>query len=104
MRNQLLRDSDWASMAHSLEIRVPFADIELISDCAQVFATAPGISKDSVAESVTTSLPEGLLSRVKTGFSTPLGDWYRADSGTNAPGLRGWARFVLDRQHKRLLA
>jgi asparagine synthase (glutamine-hydrolysing) len=26
MRNQLLRDTDWASMAHSLEIRVPFVD------------------------------------------------------------------------------
>ena len=23
MRNQLLRDSDWAGMAHSIEIRVP---------------------------------------------------------------------------------
>jgi len=27
MRNQLLRDTDWASMAHGLEVRVPFADI-----------------------------------------------------------------------------
>src|SRR5439155_17221884 len=26
MRNQLLRDSDWAGMAHSLEIRVPLVD------------------------------------------------------------------------------
>jgi len=30
MRNQLLRDSDWASMAHGLEVRVPFVDICLI--------------------------------------------------------------------------
>ena len=27
MRNQLLRDSDWSGMAHSLEIRVPFVDL-----------------------------------------------------------------------------
>ena len=26
MRNQILRDSDWASMAHGLEVRVPFVD------------------------------------------------------------------------------
>ena len=26
MRNQLLRDTDWASMAHSLEVRVPLVD------------------------------------------------------------------------------
>ena len=30
MRNQLLRDSDWAGMAHSLEIRVPMVDTELL--------------------------------------------------------------------------
>jgi len=30
MRNQLLRDSDWAGMAHSLEIRVPLVDVELL--------------------------------------------------------------------------
>ena len=29
MRNQLLRDSDWAGMAHSIEIRVPFVDVDL---------------------------------------------------------------------------
>ncbi len=30
MRHQLLRDSDWASMAHSLELRVPLVDTELL--------------------------------------------------------------------------
>ncbi len=30
MRNQILRDSDWASMAHGLEVRVPFVDICLL--------------------------------------------------------------------------
>ena len=30
MRNQLLRDTDWASMAHSLEVRVPLVDTELL--------------------------------------------------------------------------
>ena len=30
MRNQLLRDTDWASMAHSLEVRVPLVDIKLL--------------------------------------------------------------------------
>src|SRR5262249_32812985 len=29
MRNQLLRDADWASMAHSLELRVPLVDVWL---------------------------------------------------------------------------
>jgi asparagine synthase (glutamine-hydrolysing) len=30
MRCQLLRDADWAGMAHSLEVRVPFVDVELL--------------------------------------------------------------------------
>src|SRR5262249_48207315 len=30
MRHQLLRDTDWASMAHGLEVRVPFVDFVLI--------------------------------------------------------------------------
>ena len=30
MRNQLLRDTDWASMAHSLEVRVPLVDAVLL--------------------------------------------------------------------------
>ena len=34
MRNQLLRDADWAGMAHSLEIRVPLVDFTLLGALA----------------------------------------------------------------------
>ena len=34
MRNQLLRDTDWTGMAHSLEIRVPLVDHELTEKIA----------------------------------------------------------------------
>ena len=43
MQNQLLRDSDWAGMAHSLEIRVPLLDIALLQ------AIAPMISRSRSA-------------------------------------------------------
>src|SRR5207302_6458478 len=36
LRNQLLRDTDWASMAHSLEVRVPFVDTRLLEEVAPV--------------------------------------------------------------------
>ena len=36
MRNQLLRDADWAGMAHSLEIRVPLVDFTLLGALAPV--------------------------------------------------------------------
>src|SRR5439155_353201 len=35
LRNQLLRDTDWASMAHSLEVRVPLVDVRLLTAIAQ---------------------------------------------------------------------
>src|SRR5262249_13353190 len=34
MRDQLLRDTDWASMAHSLEVRVPLVDVDLLRHVA----------------------------------------------------------------------
>ena len=34
MSNQLLRDSDWASMYHSVELRTPLVDSQLLHDVA----------------------------------------------------------------------
>ena len=34
MRNQLLRDADWAGMAHGVEIRVPLVDVTLLRSLA----------------------------------------------------------------------
>ena len=32
MKNQLLRDTDWASMANSIEVRVPFVDYDFLKN------------------------------------------------------------------------
>ncbi|MEW5771861.1 MAG: asparagine synthase (glutamine-hydrolyzing) [Pseudomonadota bacterium] len=94
MKNQLLRDADWAGMAHSLEIRVPFADIELISQTAPMFAGAPQLRKPTIAESVSEQLPSAFFQRGKTGFSMPVRNWQNDDMTLNFRGLRGWAKFV----------
>ena len=95
MRNQLLRDADWAGMAHSLEIRVPFVDVALLERVAPIFARYPDISKAEVARATAPALPESLLNRPKTGFAVPIRQWMM--SGATAPssvrGLRGWAQF-----------
>jgi asparagine synthase (glutamine-hydrolysing) len=83
MRNQLLRDADWASMAHSLEVRVPLVDIELLRSVA---ATMPSIGSANpklvLAHSPTKALPAAITSRAKTGFTTPIATWLRAsDNG-----------------------
>jgi len=40
------------------------------------------------------SLPEGVLSHRKTGFSIPVREWMLAAMGTPERGLRGWARVL----------
>jgi asparagine synthase (glutamine-hydrolysing) len=99
MRNQLLRDADWASMAHSLEIRVPFVDLELIRKVVALGAGGQPICKADLAQTPVTPLPQEILRRPKTGFSVPVRDWLaQSDDKLGAMrGLRGWSRHVYDR-------
>ena len=93
MRNQLLRDADWAGMAHSLEIRLPLVDAPLLGQVAAMEA-APG--KAEMARTPTRPLPAALLARPKTGFGVPLRQWLAGETakGAGERGLRGWARRV----------
>jgi asparagine synthase (glutamine-hydrolysing) len=99
MRNQLLRDTDWASMAHSLEVRTPLVDFELLS---RVAALRPRIkpqhfNKQILARAPSQKLPDVLISRPKTGFTTPVATWQsklpRRAGGTGQSGpASSWAR------------
>lgn len=99
MRNQLLRDADWAGMAQSLEIRVPFVDLDLLRTCAPIFARHPGISKAEIAEVAAPRISRRVLQRPKSGFSVPVREWLRGPTGgSRERGLRGWARYIHGRQ------
>ena len=80
MRNQLLRDADWASMAHSLEIRVPLVDVELLSHVALVTTKNRSPSKQMLGNSPSLPLPSRVVERPKTGFGTPIQAWLQRDS------------------------
>ncbi len=76
MRNQLLRDIDWAGMAHSLEIRIPFVDTQVTEKIAGLAATGRlGKAKAILSKMVSKGLPQKVLTHPKTGFSVPLGKW-----------------------------
>ena len=79
MRNQLLRDTDWASMAHSLEVRVPLVDVELLSHLASVTAKNGSLSKRLLANSPRVPLPSQGDRTSKTGFATPIQAWLQRD-------------------------
>ena len=110
LRNQLLRDSDWASMGHSLELRTPLVDARLLATLGpHVSAFAGGAGKAMLARSPMQALPEAVINRPKTGFSVPMAQWlaeaadqeaWAALTILNAPGTpwaRRWAKAVADR-------
>jgi asparagine synthase (glutamine-hydrolysing) len=86
MRNQLLRDTDWASMAHSLEVRIPLVDSALLRTVAGLrdAASTPGVPKAYLANSPTVPLPASIRGRAKTGFTTPIARWVH-DAKLNSP-------------------
>jgi asparagine synthase (glutamine-hydrolysing) len=82
MRNQLLRDADWAGMAHGVEIRVPLVDFALLRALAPAIPSiAPGAGKAALAAAPTAPLPQEIVSRAKSGFGVPTATWINAVSG-----------------------
>ncbi len=98
-RDRLLRDCDWAGMAHSLEIRVPLLDITLLRGLRQHQERGIEYSKNDVAAGVSKLLPDKVVSRDKTGFTVPLRSWL-SQSFPAVPlerGWRSWAQYVWSR-------
>jgi asparagine synthase (glutamine-hydrolysing) len=106
MRNQLLRDADWAGMAHGLEIRVPLVDVTLLQSLAPAIPSlSPGAGKAALASAPSLPLPDEITRRAKTGFGVPTGAWMKAVldrvdptlDRSEAKGLvsRRWSRMVI---------
>ena len=79
--SQLLRDLDVMSMAHGLEVRVPFVDHELISRVWPALGTAPALmrGKRLLHESLARPLPDAIVKHPKQGFTLPFARWMRGD-------------------------
>jgi len=97
LRNQLLRDMDWASMAHSLEVRVPLVDAHLLRKVAPALVTRRERGKQLLASSARPPLPAEVQQRRKTGFTLPIKEWLTQEaSGKVEFGKRSWARKVYE--------
>jgi asparagine synthase (glutamine-hydrolysing) len=88
MRNQLLRDSDWASMAHSVELRTPFIDRHLF-ETVSLYAFQN--NKSDLGMCASPPLPAEVLRRSKTGFNVPVTSWLQEDNAKlHRRGLKPW--------------
>jgi asparagine synthase (glutamine-hydrolysing) len=79
--SQLLRDLDVMSMAHGLEVRVPFVDHELISRVWPTLAEHPALmrGKRLLHESLEHPLPSAIVNHPKQGFTLPFAAWMQGD-------------------------
>jgi asparagine synthase (glutamine-hydrolysing) len=78
MQNQLLRDADVMSMAHGIEIRVPFLDrdfVNLVQSIRSDIKYSGSYPKQLLLDSFKTSLPNEVWNRPKMGFSFPFTEW-----------------------------
>jgi asparagine synthase (glutamine-hydrolysing) len=95
----LLLKADLASMAHSLELRSPFLDHEVVElglalpDSLKVHGRE---GKLALRRAFAELLPPEVSARGKKGFGVPLGRWFRSDlreiSHDLLPNDRGWFR------------
>ena len=93
--NTLLRDSDSMSMAHSLEIRVPFLDhslVEFVTKLPQEMKLRRGLPKALLAAALDDLLPADILRQPKRGFAFPWAVWLRGPLKSSIDnGLIEWS-------------
>jgi asparagine synthase (glutamine-hydrolysing) len=103
LKNQLLRDADWAGMAHGVEIRTPLVDFPLLNQLSSAIPSlTAGAGKRALANAPIQRLPDKIVRRAKTGFAVPTDAWInravRSESverGTKGRASRRWSHVVL---------
>ena len=81
MGHTLLRDTDQMSMAHALEVRVPFLDHHLVVEAlaASDEEKWPHTPKKLLTDALSDLLPKEVVNRPKMGFTLPWERWMRAE-------------------------
>ena len=98
MRNQLLRDTDWASMNNSHEIRVPFLDKLFLRKLRSLEKdSCKFLQKKDLKPLFSSAISKKFLERPKTGFSTPLRSKVEQKYKTRFESRTAWSTFVLEK-------
>lgn len=81
MVNTLLRDTDCMSMAHALEVRVPFVDRDLVRAVLEIPSSHKVDGKRPkplLLDALGEELPEEIWRRPKAGFTLPFERWIQS--------------------------
>ncbi len=76
----MLHKVDLAAMFHSLEVRVPFLDPEVVACALQLPSSVKidrGQGKAILKDAYRDVLPDDVLTRTKVGFEVPIGEFFR---------------------------
>jgi asparagine synthase (glutamine-hydrolysing) len=79
----ILVKADRMTMAHSLELRVPFLDREVMAVAARLAREekiGAGTTKAALREAMSEVLPKAAAQRAKLGFPVPIGHWLKGDA------------------------
>jgi asparagine synthase (glutamine-hydrolysing) len=90
LAGDILVKADRMTMAHSLELRVPFLDAEVLkvaSRLARAEKIGAGTTKLALRNAMSEVLPKAAAERAKLGFPVPIGHWLTGDSYEFADGV-----------------
>jgi asparagine synthase (glutamine-hydrolysing) len=109
MANTLLRDTDSMSMAHALEVRVPFVDTEVahfVLGLPGNWKLDPRRPKPLLLDALQGMLPDSIWNRPKMGFALPFERWMHSalKAGIDRTfATADWSAVGLNSQHARML-
>ncbi len=98
LQDDILAKVDRASMMHSLEVRAPYLDIELVDFVRRIphgWKFRGGETKYLLKKALEPVLPREILYRSKKGFGVPIGPWFR-QSMLDEGGDRDWGPLAGD--------
>jgi asparagine synthase (glutamine-hydrolysing) len=90
MANMLLRDTDTLSMAHGLEVRVPYLDhhlVELVFNTSASIKNRTDLPKSLLVRAMADLLPQEMYMRPKMGFTFPWELWLKRKLGAQIETL-----------------